>query len=77
MDLNICSGGMEVDWREIFKFLSGFAAAGFFTNLYLYMNNISLPFLGYTISPQLLGVRSIVNLILFGLFFYLGFIKRK
>ena len=68
---------MKIKWREVFKFLSGFALASFFANLYLYMNSIPMPFLGYTISPQLLGARSIVNLILFGLFFYLGFVKRK
>lgn len=68
---------MKVKWREVFKFLSGFAAAGFMTNLYLYLNNISIPFLGYVISPQLLGIRSFVNFILLLVFFYFGFVKKK
>jgi len=70
-------GMAKVNWREIFKFLSGFSAAGFLTNLYLYLNNVSLPFLGYTLPPELFGVRFIVNFILFGVFFYFGFVKRK
>ncbi|MEK6909758.1 MAG: hypothetical protein AABW61_01630 [Candidatus Aenigmatarchaeota archaeon] len=57
--------------------MSGFVLASFFANLYLYLNGISVPFLGYTLSPQLLGIRSVVNLILFGLFFFFGFVKRK
>ncbi len=68
---------VKVNWREIFKFLSGFTAASFFANLFLYMNNVSLSFLGYTIPQELLGVRSLVNLILFGVFFYFGYVKRK
>ena len=68
---------MKGNWKEVFKFLSGFTAAGFLTNLYLYANNISVPFLRYTIPPELLGVRSFVNLILFGLFFYFGVLKKK
>ena len=67
---------MKVNWKEIFKFLSGFALANFLINLYLYFNNIQVPFLGYTISPQLLGIRSIVSLVLFGAFFYFGFVKK-
>ena len=70
-------GMVKVNWREIFKFLSGFSAAGFLTNLYLYLNNISLPFLGYTLPPELFGVRFIVNFILFGVFFQEGLLKNE
>ncbi len=64
-------------WIEVFKFLSGFAAASFLTTIYLYFTKASVPFLGYTISPELLGLRALINLVLFGLFFYFGFAKRK
>lgn len=77
MNINICSGCVKVNWREVFKFLSGFSAASFLANLYLYFNDISVPFAGYTLSPEFLGVRSVANLILFGVFFYFGFVKRK
>jgi len=61
---------MRINWRDVFKFLSGFAAASSLANFYLYMADISVPFLGYTLSPQFVGVRAAVNFILFLVFFY-------
>jgi len=67
---------MKINWREVFKFLSGAAFAGSLANLYLYLSAISVPFLGFTITPELLGLRSIVQFVLFVLFFYYGYIKK-
>ena len=67
---------MKINWREVFKFLSGAAFVGSLTNLYLYLNNVSVPFLGYTITPELLGWRSLVGFVLFLLFFYFGYLKK-
>jgi hypothetical protein len=47
----------KIKWREVFKFLSGAALAGSFVNVYLWLSGVSVPFLGYTITPRLLGVR--------------------
>jgi len=67
---------MKINWKEVFKFLSGGAFVGSIANLYLYLNNISVPFLGYAISPGLLGVRSLFLFVLFLIFFYLGYLKK-
>ncbi len=67
---------MKINWREVFKFLSGAAFVASSTNLYLYLNNISVPFLGFTFTPQLLGLRALVGFILFLIFFYFGYLKK-
>ncbi len=45
---------------------------------YLYLADVSVPFLGtgFTLTPEISGFRSIVNFILFVLFFYLGFVRK-
>ncbi len=67
----------RINWREIAKFLSGafFVSAG--VNFYFYALGLSVPFLGYTISPEFLGLRTIVHTALFALCFYYGFLRRK
>ena len=45
------------------KFLSGAAFAGSLTNFYLYLNDVSVPLLGHTISAQLLGARAVVQFV--------------
>lgn len=67
---------IRVKWREVFKFLSGAALVGSITNFYLYVNDISIPVFGYTISPGLLAVRSVVGFLFFSLFFYFGYLKK-
>lgn len=67
---------MKISWKEIFKFLSGAAFVGAAVNFYLSVNNISVPFLGFTITPQLLALRGLGASILFLLFFYFGFLKK-
>jgi hypothetical protein len=58
------------------KFLAGafFVSAG--TLFYLYLAGVSVPVLGmgFTATPEVSGVRSIVHVVLFLTFFYLGFI---
>jgi hypothetical protein len=63
-------------WREVFKFLSGAAFAGAIANLYLWAVDASLPFLGYTITPGVFGLRGLVSVFLCAFFFYLGW-RRK
>jgi hypothetical protein len=66
----------RIKWREVFKFLSGAALAGSLANFYLYLYRIPIPFLGYTISPELLGVRAALQFVLFLVFFYFGYLKK-
>ena len=63
-------------WREIFKFLSGAAFAGAIANLYLWAVDASLPFLGYTITPGVFGIRGVVGILGCWLFVYLGWFRK-
>ena len=51
----------RIKWREVFKFLSGATLAGSFANFYLWLSGVSVPFLGYTITPRLLALRAAVQ----------------
>ena len=65
----------KIQWREVFKFLSGAAFAGSATNFYLWLTGVSVPFVGYTMSPTLLGVRAVVSFASSVLFFYFGWLR--
>jgi hypothetical protein len=72
---------MRINWREVFKFLSGafFVSAG--TNWYFYQLGVAVPLpfnlFGYsTLSPAILGARALVHTALFLLCLYLGFIRK-
>jgi hypothetical protein len=65
-----------INWREVFKFLSGAALAGSFANFYLWLSGVSVPFFGSTISPRLLGARAVVQFALFVVFLYLGWMRK-
>ena len=66
----------KIKWREVFKFLSGAALAGSLANFYLWLSGISVPFLGYTITPRLLGARAVVQFVLFVVFLYFGWARK-
>ena len=66
----------KVKWGEVFKFLSGAALAGSFANLYLWLSGVSVPFLGYTVTPRLLGLRGLVQFVLFVVFLYFGWLRK-
>lgn len=72
---------MRINWRDVFKFLSGafFVSTG--TNWYFYQLNLAVPLpfdiFGFTtLSPGILGVRALVHSALFFACLYLGFIRR-
>lgn len=68
----------RIPWQDVCKFLAGafFVNAG--TLFYLYLARVSVPLLGtgFIETPELSGVRSIVHLLAFLTFFYLGFIRK-
>jgi hypothetical protein len=66
---------VRIKWKEVFKSLSGAAFVGTVANLYLALNNVSVPVFGYTMTPEVLGWRSVVSFVLFLLFFYYGYVR--
>ena len=68
----------RIPWQDVCKFLAGafFVNAG--TLFYLYLARVSVPLLGtgFTETPEVSGMRSIVHFILFLTSFYLGFIRK-
>ena len=67
---------MKIAWREVFKFLSGAALAGSLANFYLWWAGVSVPFMGYTIPPQLIAIRAVLQFVLFVVFLYFGWLRR-
>ena len=67
---------MKINWREVSKFLSGVAFAGLIVNFLLWLTGIPVPFLGYTISPNQLGARAVLQFVLFIVFFYFGWLRK-
>ena len=65
----------KIKWREVFKFPSGAALAGSLANFYLWLGGVSVPFLGHTITPRLLGARAVVQFVLFVVFLYFGWLR--
>lgn len=68
---------MRINWREVFKFLSGATFAQTIANAWLCLSDVSVPFplLGFTVSPRLFAVRAVVSIVLCGVFFYFGYLK--
>ena len=68
----------RIPWQEVCKFLAGafFVSGGVL--FYLYLAGVSVPLLGTSFieTPEISGLRSIVNAVLFVAFFYLGFIRK-
>jgi hypothetical protein len=74
----VLSAHMRINWKEVFKFLSGafFVSAGIL--FYLYLTNTPVPVLGtdFVVSPEVNGLRSIAHFAFFLVCFYLGFIRK-
>jgi len=70
---------MRINWREVFKFGSGATFVGTIGNGYLSLYDVSVPFplLGFTISPRLFAIRAVVSFVLFGVFFYFGYLNTR
>ena len=68
----------RIPWQDVCKFLAGafFVSTGVL--FYLYLARVSVPLLGthFVETPEISGVRSILNFVLFLLFFYAGFIRK-
>ena len=70
---------MKINWRDVFKFLSGafFVTAGASWYFCFYHVGVPFPFFGFTVmSPEFLGVRGFIHFALFLISFYLGFLRK-
>jgi hypothetical protein len=65
----------KINWREVFKFLSGAALAGSFATFYLWFTGVSVPFLEFTTTPLLLGLKAALQFVLFVVFLYFGWLR--
>jgi len=66
-------------WQDVCKFLSGafFVSTGVL--FYLYLAGAPAPVLGggeISVTPAVNGIRAVIHLALFLLFFYLGFFRK-
>jgi hypothetical protein len=66
----------KINWKEIYKFLSGafFVTAG--ASWYFAYYKIDVPFMGTAMSHGFLTIRGFIHFGLFLLTFYYGFIKK-
>lgn len=68
---------MKVNWREVFKFMSGVTFASTVFSAYLFMAYITVPFFfGLTFTPEISGLRAAASFLMFLLFFYFGFLRK-
>lgn len=67
----------KINWKDVFKFLSGafFVTAG--ASWYFAWYKVDLPFMGGTMTHQFLAIRGAMHFVFFLLTFYLGFIKKS
>jgi hypothetical protein len=72
---------MRINWRDVFKFLSGafFVSAG--ANWYFYWLGVAVPlpfaFFGFTeMTPAFIGARALLHSALFFVSFYAGFLRK-
>ena len=69
---------MNINWKDICKFLAGafFVSAGIL--FYLYITKTPVPLIGtdFIVKPAINGLRSIVHAVLFCVCFYYGFIRK-
>jgi len=68
---------MRINWKEVFKFLSGFAFGDATINAVLYFNNTPVSLFGFTQSRELWGLRIVLQFIVALVLFYFGYLRKK
>jgi len=67
---------MHINWKEVFKFLSGFAFGDAIINTVLYLNNTPVSLFGFTQSRELWGIRILLQFVVASVLFHYGY-RRK
>lgn len=68
---------MKINWREVLKFVSGFAFGDAVINAVLYFNNTPVSLFGFTQSRELWGIRIILQFIVAIIVFYFGYLRKN
>jgi hypothetical protein len=68
----------RIPWQDVCKFLAGAFFVSTAVLFYLYLAGVSVPVLGtsFAETAELSGLRAIVHVVLFVVFFYFGFIRK-
>ena len=67
----------KINWKEVFKFLSGVFFVFAFASWYFAYNKIDVSFLGMTVPHGFSAIHVFLHFALFILIFYFGFIKKR
>jgi hypothetical protein len=68
---------MKINWKEVFKFVSGFAFGDATINAVLYLNNTQISLFGFTQSRESWGIRITLQFIVALGLFYFGYLKKE
>ncbi len=67
---------MRITAKDVFKFLSGVFFATTTSSAYFAWYQVSVPFLGLTVTPDLWVVRGFIHFVLFLIAVYCGFVRK-
>ena len=67
---------MRINAKDVFKFLSGVFFATTLSSWYFAWYQVSLPFLGLTVTPDLWIFRGAIHFALFLIAVYCGFVRK-
>ena len=67
---------MRIDAKDVFKFLSGVFFATSLSSWYFAWYQVSVPFMGLTVTPDLWVVRGFIHVALFLTATYFGFVRK-
>jgi hypothetical protein len=67
---------MNINWKEVWKFMSGVFFAGAGANWFMATQHVYFSFLGIEFTPFMLAVRGSIHFVLFLVTFYWGFVMK-
>ena len=68
---------MKINWKDVLKFVSGFAFGDATINAVLYLNHTSVSLFGFTESRELWGIRIVLQFVVALVVFYFGFLRKE
>jgi len=68
---------MKINWKEVFKFASGFTFGDATINAVLFLNNTPVSLFGFTQSRELWGIRIVLQFITALVLFYFAYLRKE